>query len=180
MNSNRLSLCHSSLKPKTLLVWRIARFLIFPQWVSKMVSLDSPPPLHPLSFCSTPQESTRYWRRRRNQSIWVQDSQKRKHSVTKDNFLSLLAGRGKRLAQSCFQDLVGNKPLSQLSKKVSTTLFSVNHFVIATNFSFLSRKISHTRLYLLSYYVCTYMKCPDLRCPGHEVSCSDVSCSEVS
>ena len=116
-----------------------------------------PPPLQPLSFCSTPQESTRYWRRRRNQSIWVQDSQKRKLPVTKDNFSSLLAGRGKRLAQSCFQDLVGNKPLFQLSKKVSTTLFSVNHFVIATNFSFLSRKISHKRLYLLSYYACTYI-----------------------
>ena len=155
MHCNRLNLCHSSPKPKTLLVWRIARFLIFPQWVSKMVSLDSPqfppldlshdmseksteialliPPFPAFSPPSSPPSLSLFAVLRKSQpgtgdkekSIWVQDSQKRKLPVTRDNFSSLSWMR-KEIAQLWFRDLVGNKPLSQLLKKVSTASLSVD------------------------------------------------------
>ena len=47
------------------------------------------------------------------------DSQKRKHPVSKENFFPVPLGRNRReIAQSWFQDLAGNKPLSVLAKKV--------------------------------------------------------------
>ena len=50
---------------------------------------------------------------------WVQDSQKRKVQVTKDNFFPVPLGRNrKEIASSWFQDLAGSKPLVQLAKKV--------------------------------------------------------------
>ena len=50
---------------------------------------------------------------------WLQDSHKRKLPVTKDNFFPVPLGRNrKEIAQSWFQDLAGNKPLSVLAKKV--------------------------------------------------------------
>ena len=76
---------------------------------------------------------------------WVQDSQKRKVQVTKDNFFPVPLGRNrKEIASSWFQDLAGSKPLVQLAKKVwkrDTTeweffcnkiIFSVNFWVIIT------------------------------------------------
>ena len=55
-------------------------------------------------------------RRRRR---WVQDSEKKKLQVTKDNFFPVPLGRNrKEIATQWFQDLASNKPLSQLAKKV--------------------------------------------------------------
>ena len=56
----------------------------------------------------------------------MQDSQKRKLPATKDNFFPVPLGRNrKEIAQSWFQDLAGNKPLSILAKKVHVHLSSM-------------------------------------------------------
>ncbi len=50
---------------------------------------------------------------------WVQDSQRRKIQVSKENFLPVPQSRNKKeIATSWFQELAGSKPLSQLAKKV--------------------------------------------------------------
>ena len=78
-----------------------------------------------LSISSPHQYSTRVNQvleaKRRNG--WLQDSHKRKLPVTKDNFFPVPLGRNrKEIAQSWFQDLAGNKPLSVLAKKVYTVV----------------------------------------------------------
>ena len=60
----------------------------------------------------------------------MQDSQKRKLPVTKDNFFLVTLGRTrKEIAQSWFQDLAGNKPLSLLAKKVQFQFQYVSLYV---------------------------------------------------
>ena len=62
----------------------------------------------------------------KKRSIWVQDSQKRKLPVTKENFFLVTLGRTRKdIAQSWFQNLAGNKPLSQMAKRVNS--FIHNH-----------------------------------------------------
>ncbi len=56
-------------------------------------------------------------RRRRR---WVQDTEKKKLQVSKDNFFLVPMGRNrKEIATQWFMDLSSNKPLSQLAKRVS-------------------------------------------------------------
>lgn len=50
---------------------------------------------------------------------WVQDSERRKFQVSKENFFPVPLGRNRReIATQWFQELAGSKPLSQLAKKV--------------------------------------------------------------
>lgn len=51
---------------------------------------------------------------------WVQDSERRRFQVTKENFFPVPLGRNrKEIATQWFQELAGNKPLSVIAKKVS-------------------------------------------------------------
>lgn len=59
-------------------------------------------------------------RRRRR---WVQDSEKKKLQVSKDNFFPVPLGRNrKEIATQWFLDLASSKPLSQLAKKVRVAM----------------------------------------------------------
>jgi len=50
---------------------------------------------------------------------WVQDSDRRRIQITKDNFVAVPLGRSrKEIATQWFQDLASSKPLSVLSRKV--------------------------------------------------------------
>ena len=60
---------------------------------------------------------------------WVQDSDKRKVQISKENFYPVLPGRSrKEVAAQWFKELAGYKSLSTLSKKV----LSVIHIHVCT------------------------------------------------
>lgn len=51
---------------------------------------------------------------------WVQDSERKKFQVSKENFFPVPLGRNrKEIATQWFQELAGSKSFSQLAKKVS-------------------------------------------------------------
>lgn len=64
----------------------------------------------------------------RKRRRWVQDSEKKKLQVSKDNFFPVPLGRNrKEIATQWFQDLASNKSLALLAKKVGTVYLLYLH-----------------------------------------------------
>ena len=66
---------------------------------------------------------------------WVQDSDKRKVQISKENFYPVLPGRSrKEVAAQWFKELAGYKSLSTLSKKVQSHIACMYRNISAVNF----------------------------------------------